>query len=168
MDIVNATPNDIPDILAIMDEALRAAPHKDWYMTDDAQFIERHMGSEGYTLKCVDGDRVAAFLIVRYPKDAKDNLGLYFPELTMQKLEEIAHMESISVRREYRGKGLQKKLLLAAEAIERKKGTQCLMATVHPDNCFSLNNFLSVGYECLLETRKYGGVRRKVIYKDIN
>lgn len=179
--IVYATMEDIAEIKALMDSAVTDFARKDWYVTDDEAFISRHIGGEqptmpreqgvkpeGYILKCIVDGKMAAFLIVRHPGDAEDNLGVYLPESEQVNLQLISHMESAAVHPAYRGQGLQGKLLQEAEEIERTRGTKYLMATVHPENIYSLRNLEKEGYKCILETKKYGGLRRKVLCKELH
>lgn len=183
-----AVESDIPHIMSLMSGAAGVGTPDDWYVTDDEDFVRRHLGgemqvqdfqthnvSEGYTLKCMVDGELAAFLIVRHPGEAEDNLGLellHTPTEKVQKwqqelLHRIAHMESAAVHPAHRGKGLQGKLLAKAEEIEVSRGTGYLMATVHPDNIYSLRNLEAAGYRCIRETEKYGGLRRKVMCKEL-
>lgn len=166
--ITYAVMEDISKLQYIMETAYLAIQQKDWYVVDDKDFLERHIKEEGYTLKYMIEDEIAGFLLVRRPAQAEDNLGRYLPHFTEELLNKVTHMESAAVLPKFRGMGIQKKLLQAAENIEQKAGTRYLMGTVHPDNCYSVNNFLKSGYECLLETEKYGGLRRKIVCKKIN
>ena len=159
-----AVKEDIPFIMSLMDEASTTSAQADWYVTDDEDFVTRHIDREGYTLIYADNEDEAGFLIVRHPIEAGDNLGQYLEHVKPQ---DVAHMESAAVRPNHRGKGIQGKLLLAAERIEKSRGTKYLMATVHPDNCYSLGNLERSGYRCVVETNKYGGLRRKVMCKEI-
>lgn len=185
--ILYATEADTSDIMSLMNGAVSAPAQRDWYVTDDEDFVRRHTGGEGYTLKYIIGGELAAFLIVRHPGEAEDNLGLELLHIsaesaqmcatenssvkvkaTMQEfLHSVAHMESAAVHPAHRGKGLQGKLLQKAEEIEVSRGTRFLMATVHPDNVYSLRNLEATGYKCVLETEKYGGLRRKVLCKEL-
>lgn len=183
--IVFATQEDVPEMLALMNGATGAETPDDWYVTDDEEFVRRHIGGEmqaqdyrghhapeGYTLKYIIDGELAAFLIVRYPGEAADNLGLELLNIPIEVVAEgqellyhVAHMESAAVHPAHRGKGLQGKLLAKAEEIEVFRGTGYLMATVHPDNIYSLRNLEAAGYLCIRETEKYGGLRRKVMCK---
>ena len=168
--IIYATEKDISRILELMNNAAGAETPADWYVTDDEDFVRRHMGGvEGYTLKYIIDSEIAAFLIVRHPGEAEDNLGRYLQGNSQYPIDlsAVAHMESAAVHPAHRGKGLQSKLLQQAEEIERAKGTKFLMATVHPDNNYSLRNLEAAGYKCILETEKYGGLRRKVMCRKL-
>ena len=208
--ILFAIEEDIPIILSLMNGAVRDDIQKDWYVTDDEDFVRRHIGgqemqevsggnkksvdAEGYTLKYVIDGEMAAFLLVRHPGEAEDNLGRnLFKGSEVLRLRDsvaedaeakvaqvvretgeaadffcISHMESAAVHPDYRGRGLQGKLLQEAERIERQRGTRFLMATVHPDNVYSLRNLEAAGFQCIQETRKYGGLRRKVLCKRLD
>lgn len=165
--IIYATKEDIAEIKRVMDIGLATTKEEDWYATDDEAFIARHISEDGYILKYIVDDKLAGFLLVRYPGSAEDNLGRYLIDWTEEQLLKVVHMESAAVLPEYRGKKIQKQLLVAAEEIEQKRGARCLMATVHPENIYSLDNLKQLGYKCLLETEKYGGLRRKVLCKKL-
>ena len=89
------------------------------------------------------------------------------PNVTDEMLTEVVHIESIAVLPNFRGHKLQKRLLEMAEQIEKEKHTKYLMATVHPDHIYSMRNFNDQGFVCLLETKKYGGLRRNILLKEI-
>lgn len=165
--IVYATTEDIPKICYVMEIGFATTKSEDWYVVDDEEFIARHINEEGYILKYMVDGRLAGFLLVRHPNLAEDNLVRYLPDWTEETLKLVAHMESAAVLPEYHGQKIQQKLLLAAEEIEKKHGTSYLMATVHPENIYSGRNREQLGYQCLLETEKYGGLRRKILCKII-
>lgn len=162
-----AVKEDIIELKAVMEEAVAALLQKDWYVSDDIDFLERHIKDEGYILKCVVEEKIVAFLIVRYPKLEEDNLGRYLPNMTEEDLLTVAHMESVAVLPKFRGYQLQKQLLEMAEKIENDRNTIYLMATVHPENVYSKRNFEQQGYSCLLETQKYSGLRRSILLKKV-
>ena len=166
-EILYATKEDVLEIKNVMEEAVSVLVQKDWYVPDDISFLERHIKEEGYTLKCVIDGNIVAFLIVRYPMFDEDNLGCYLPNVTDEMLTKVAHIESVAVLPKFRGCKLQKRLLETAEKIEKEKDTKYLMATVHPDNVYSVKNFRNEGFTCLLETEKYGGLRRNILLKEI-
>ena len=163
--IVYAMADDIEEIQAVMETGLETTENKEWYVTDDRAFIERHIEAEGYILKYVINNRIAGFLIVRRPMFAEDNLGKNLSDWTEEMLTKVSHMESVAVLPEFRGQKIQKKLLMAAEEIERKQGMRYLMCTVHPDNRYSAGNLEQLGYRAVLETEKYGGLQRKIVGK---
>ena len=74
IEICYAIEDDVPDIMSIMDIACQLARDASWYSADDENYVRKHLHENGFILKakadgCMDG-----FLIVRFPKDAGDNL----------------------------------------------------------------------------------------------
>lgn len=162
--IAKATGEDVATIMDIMDTVLSLVPDKSWYCTDGEDFMRRHIEEKGFTLKAVVDDKTAGFLTVRFPGDDSDNLGDYI-NLPKEEKQYAAHMESAAVLPSYRGMGIQKKLMAQGEEFVRKTEYKYLMGTAHPDNVFSVNNFLKSGYEIVAEDEKYGGYPRYVFFK---
>ena len=157
---------DVPAIRRIMEDSEKLARDKDWYVIDNISFLERHVEEEGITLKAVTDGTMAGFLIIRYPKSAEDNLGSYI-RLTEEQAKTVAHMESAAVVPVYRGRGIQKLLMDSGEKLLAETEYRYLMGTAHPDNIYSVNNFLKLGYDIVAEDEKYGGLPRYVFCKNI-
>lgn len=185
--ILPAVLSDSPDICRLMNEGAESVAKKEWFCPDTREFIERHMEQQGFILKavCKEGEhplrahgslcrnaadsssaqgRIAAFLLVRFPGLDQDNLGTSL-HLSALDLPLVAHMETVVVSRAYTGNGLMRRLLKAGEEKAASMGFRFLMATVHPDNLYSLRNFQCLGYEKIEEALKYGGLRRWILGK---
>lgn len=164
IDILPGTKSDVPVIRRLMEEVLAGMERPEWFVIDEEAFLERHVETEGFTLKAVDRDSgaMAAFLVVRLPMDAEDNLGEYL-NLNREERRKTAHIESAAVAEHYRGLGLQGRLLREAMDRIRKLDIEWMMATVHPDNAPSRNTFLHAGFEAVTETEKYGGLVREIL-----
>ncbi|HHU03170.1 MAG TPA: GNAT family N-acetyltransferase [Christensenellaceae bacterium] len=78
-----------------------------------------------------------------------------------------AIMEAVVVHEQLRGKGLQVFLTHLAEKELIDRGFLTLVATVHPENTYSLNNFLKSGYQIVGEYSLYSGQRRFLVYKTL-
>ena len=76
-------------------------------------------------------------------------------------------MKLIIVSPEYRGNGLQGKLMARLEAVAVEKGKKLICATVSPLNSFSCNNFIKSGYAFHSTKEKYGGLLRSIYVKRI-
>ena len=74
-------------------------------------------------------------------------------------------MDSVAVLPDYRGQGLQRRLLEEAENWLSRGGDRILLCTIHPENRFSLNNALKQGYEIRKTLEKYGSVRHLLCKK---
>lgn len=156
-----AEKEDISVIEEMMSEAYCQIENPDWFYSDDAETLKRHIEEEGFILKAVVSGEIAGFLMIRYPKTSDDNLGSYL-SLSTEEKNLVAHMETAVVRKEYRGRGFQKKLMEEGERRLKQKGYKYLMGTAHPDNVYSVNNFLKLGYEIVAEDMKYGGLPRYI------
>lgn len=161
--ISQADYNDVLEISEIINKIIKLMPDASWFCPDDVEFIKRHIAEEGIVVKAESDGKIAGYLIVRFPKESKDNLGNYL-ELSQSQLMEVAHMESIAVLPEFQGMHIQRSLIEWVE-LYLHNNYAYYMATVHPDNIYSLNNFLSLGYKIVVTTKKYGGLPRHVLCK---
>lgn len=60
-------------------------------------------------------------------------------------------LDGLAVKKQYRGQGLQLVLMNAFEAIARENHFCSIVASVHPDNIFSLSNFIKNHYFIIAE-----------------
>ena len=75
-----------------------------------------------------------------------------------------ANADSAIVHPDYRGNGLQRKLLEVALTLLRP-GIVGIGATVSPENQYSLNNALASGFEIVCRREMYGGYDRYLLAK---
>jgi ribosomal protein S18 acetylase RimI-like enzyme len=73
----------------------------------------------------------------------------------------------VAVREQYRGRGLQVILSNLAENELIDRGFMTTLATVHPDNVFSLNNLFESGYRIIKKDEFYGGQPRFLVFKKL-
>ena len=98
--------------------------------------------------------------------DRDENLG-YDLKFDEEQRKQSAHMEIAMVRKEYRGQGLQRKMMEESEQILKEQGYHYLLGTAHPDNVASVNTFLKLQYEQVMTKEKYGGMKRSIFCKEI-
>lgn len=166
IEICYAKEEDIPDIMSVMDISCRMARDVSWYCADDEKYVRKHLRENGFILKAEADGCLAGFLIVRFPKDEEDNMGCYV-RLTKEEKQHVAHMESAAVSPDFRGYKLQRCLMAEGEKILMDSEYKYLMGTAHPENIYSVNNFLQLDYEIVAEDNKYGGLPRYVFYKKL-
>lgn len=164
IEIKKAGYQDIGAITHLNKEASKYLEDPSWFCMDEPDFITRHIDREGFILKASDNQTLAGFLIVRFPNQSEDNLGGYL-NLTKEQMIHAAHMETVVISKDYQGKKLQLKLMEAAEEILKETPYQYFFATVHPDNQYSLNNFIRLNYSIITTVKKYGGLDRHILYK---
>ena len=79
----------------------------------------------------------------------------------------VAHLETAVVSEKFRGIQLQYRLFQKAEEMLHGSEYRYLMATVHPDNVYSLRNMEKLGCKKAAEVLKYGGKPRLVMWKSL-
>lgn len=178
-------------LAALMAETVAGIRDTELFVADDRDSLARHIHQEGRILMAVDtkvcsgqpsdggfqarsggqnstpDSWLAAFLMVRFPKGAADNLGAY-AGLTGVQLDRVAHMESVTVRDTFRGYGLQKALVARGEDLARQLEYAYSMCTVSPKNPWSLANMEAAGYAVVATVPKYGGRMRHILFKRLD
>jgi len=155
---------DVPDIYEVMRQVEKTMENPEMFCSDGPDFIARHITKEGFILLACFEEQMVAFLIVRYPREERDNLGIDIG-LQEKELDKVVHMESVAVLQKYRGYGIQRELIMMAEEMLEEQMIY-LLATVSPDNQVSLNNFYRLGYEIKLTKEKYGNRMRHIMCKE--
>ena len=165
-EIAVVTEQDIPDILRMIREIYSELPNKEWFSLDSDEEVTSYMMTGGFGLKAMCDGRLAGVFIARTKNLGDENLG-YDLKFDEEQRKQSAHMEIAMVRSAYRGNGLQKKLMEAAEEQLRSAGFRWLMGTAHPDNVYSVHNFEQLGYKLVTKALKYGGLPRYIFCKKI-
>ena len=158
---------DLPQILHIMNTAYDSMERKDWFVIDTEDYMKEHIAAHGFTMLAIAEDgTIAGFFLIKFPGNTEENLG-HLLQYSKDRLVKTVHMDMAAVHPDFRGNHLQSRMLLAAEAeLKQNHFSPCsCMATVHPENRFSLNNMLRNGYELQLTASLYGGLPRHVLLK---
>ena len=81
----------------------------------------------------------------------------------------VAHMESAAVLPEFRGNGIQKKLLIYGKdhLAEHFPAVKYITATVAPLNIPSLKSFKAAGFKEMLTKEKYNGHMRIILLNNM-
>ncbi len=158
--------SDWKRVNSIMEKMEEEIDDTNIFVADDSDFIKNHIEKEGFIVVAGHKKRIAAFLIVRFPKESEDNLG-YDLDFSEDDLMRVNHMESVIVTGDHRGNALMRQLIEFAEPVAKIMGYTIAMATVSPDNPYSLNNFLAMGYREVMKKTKYDGVERVILRKDL-
>lgn len=157
---------DTENFIRLIYEVRESMPHKEWFFLDPAEEIREMMENGSMQLwVAMDGDRLAGAFDFILPGLEGYNYG-YDLGFSREELLRVINMDSAAVHPDYRGQGLQKRLMQEAEKEIRAAGERILLCTVHPENRFSLQNVLNQGYEIMLKKEKYGSVRY-ILRKDI-
>lgn len=157
---------DMESFLALLQIAHAHLENKEWLYLDDPEEFREMMDDGSMKLwVAMDGNRLAAAFDILIPGMDPYNYGfdLGFDE---EMLLATVNMDTIVVHPDYRGHGLMRTLMTEAEMWAGKHGYKYLTCTVHPENSYSLNNMLALGYRIQRTMPKYGSLRH-VLRKDI-
>ena len=155
--------DEVDKYLEFLHEVKAMMEQDEWFFLDPDEEVYEMMERDAMGIWLAeDGARIAAVFCVVYPGLRPFNLG-YDLEFSEPELERVVHMDTAAVHPDYRGLGLQHRMMLHAE---RELGGKILMCTIHPDNRYSLNNVLKLGYSIEKKTERYDSVRY-ILRKDL-
>jgi len=157
--IRKGNPSDIDAFIRFLYQVHEDMPQKEWFYLDPPEVFRKMMNDGIMELWFAeDGDTIAGAFDLLIPGLDACNYG-YCLGFTQDELMKTINMDSEAVHPNYRGLGLQRKLLQAAEDWLRQRGEWTLLCTIHPDNCFSLNNAQKQGYVIRQKMDMYGSIR---------
>ena len=157
---------DADTLVHFLNDVKAAMAQQDWFYLDPPEVV-RDMLSDG-TMElwlAMDGSRLAGIFDILHPGLDAYNYG-YDLDFSEENLLRVVHMDTAAVHPDYRGKGLQRRMVQMAEQYLAGQGSRILLTTVHPENRFSLNNMQKQGYAIQRRLDKYGS-ERYILRKDI-
>lgn len=150
---------DTQQYIRFLNEVKADMQEQSWFYLDPPELVQTMMADGTMELwLAMDGERIAAAFDILHPGLEPYNYG-YDLDLTSEELLRVIHMDTAAVHPDYRGMGLQRKMVRIVEEVLKEKGEQILLCTVHPENKYSLNNMIQQGYEVRKRLEKYGSER---------
>lgn len=158
------TPVEAPAVFALQNEVRAAMPHPEQFVPDTQENITAYLAHD-LCLGVFDGERLGAYFILRYCGQSEHNYAAFLG-IPQAEWDHWANADSAVVHPDWRGNGLQRKLLEAALPLLRP-GIVGIGATVSPENQYSLNNALACGFAIAARREMYGGYDRYLLKKRI-
>lgn len=158
------TPAEAPAVFALQNEVRAAMPHPEQFVPDTQENITAYLAHD-LCLGVFDGERLGAYFILRYCGQSEHNYAAFLG-IPKAEWDHWANADSAVVHPDWRGNGLQRKLLEAALTLLRP-GIVGIGATVSPENQYSLNNALACGFTIAARREMYGGYDRYLLEKRI-
>jgi len=181
--VTNLSPDTVDISIQKIKEIWAKMPTPEWFAMDSDEeisdyftsgrswlYVAKEKTSEGSMFyndaRDFDCPEFAGLFTTIFPELGPENLGrdLGFSD---EELMKSAHMETVVIAPEYRGHHLQARLMAKAEEDLKEAGYKHLLCTIHPENPYSLNNALSLGYKVEKLVEKYGGLPRNILLKEI-
>ena len=133
-----------------------------WFALDpDEEMRELHGAGDMEFWLAESGCRVAAVFSVIRPGLRAFNLGRQLG-LGEAELLRVTHMDTAAVHPDFRGRGLQRRMMAEAERFLQGR---ILLCPIHPVNRYSLQNAIALGYRIQKRIECYDSVRY-VLRKD--
>ncbi|MBT9711745.1 GNAT family N-acetyltransferase [Faecalibacterium prausnitzii] len=155
-------PADAAAFFTLQNEVRAAMPHPEQFVPDTLENITAYL-REDLCIGAYDGERLGAYFILRYCGRSAHNYAAFLG-VPREEWEHWANADSAVVHPDWRGNGLQRKLLEAALPLVRP-GIVGIGATVSPENQYSLNNALACGFVIADRREMYGGYDRYLLKK---
>lgn len=157
---------DTQAYIRMMYEIRQTMSNKEWFFLDPPEEVLEMMQTGMMQLWIAeDNGHLAGGFDYIIPELRELNYG-YDLDLSREELMRVVQMDTAAVYPAFRGQGLQKRLMEAAELEIRQKPGRILLCTIHPDNRYSLDNVLKQGYSIEKKVEKYNSVRY-VLRKDL-
>lgn len=160
--------NYIEKMLELDEKIYKGLENKDFYVCSTKDDFLNSFEKIGKVVGCVipETDELIAMGVYSAYGYDNHNYGYDF-NINGEELLKIGQIESTVVDPEYRGNGLQMMICGILEDIAKENGNTMISATAAPDNKYSVNTFIKLGYEIMADKIKYGGLRRYVLMKKI-
>ena len=158
------TAAEAPAVYALQNEVHAAMPHPEWFVTDTLENITDYIANS-LCIGVWQGSRLGAYLTLHYCGQQPGNYASFLG-VPPEEWPHWANADSAVVHPDWRGNGLQRKMLEAALPL-LPEGITHLGATVCPENPYSLNNALASGFTIRARREMYGGYDRYLLAKEL-
>lgn len=112
-------------------------------------------------------DRLVAFAILLINPKNNELVEKANSILKTNKNSNVVIIKLVIVKKQYRGHGLQRKFLKLFEKYCHNNEIELMIASVSPQNKYSLNNFELEGFEIAGQSKLYGGYLRYILFKKV-
>ena len=158
------TPDEAPAVYALQNEVHAAMPHPEQFVPDTLENITGYLRT-GVCIGAWQQGRLGAYLILRLCGQSSENYAAFLG-VPQSQWQHWANADSAVVHPDWRGNGLQRRMLEAALPLLPESITH-LGATVSPANPYSLSNALACGFTIRARREMYGGFDRYLLAKEL-
>ena len=138
---------DLPQVMALQDEIISDIDPELFQKSYDWEIIDSI--ENDYCCGLFDGEMMVAFCVMIFNRKTERNYCCLTDD--KEDYSKYFSFDTIQVKKEYRGFGIQRFFLLEADREAKKQGAEFVLATVAPDNKYSLNSFINAGYSIYMD-----------------
>lgn len=158
---------DIEEILELQDKVfLDLAENADLLRKNTRETFERCMKEPNFFVGLYDDAEMVGLGIMEDARGRDDDLGVVICRHSLSK-GAYADCKLVMIRKPYYGRGLQRALMWIIEKNAYKRGYRYLITSVSPDNPYSRNNIIAMGYKYDTNKNMYGTLNRDVFIKEL-
>lgn len=153
-----ATEKDIEKITIFQDEVIDNMKNKEYFTPlTDKEFIYPIKNNGLVYLLYYGNEIIGLFVLTINPEED------IIEEYKLDDNKNVGIIDSIMIKENYRGSSLQLQGMDIIENDAKKLQIKKLVATIHPDNKYSLNNFIKRKYKIINKINIHNGPRYIVI-----
>lgn len=136
--------DELPLIQKIEQDVYNTCTNKELFsLLTDSEFYLR-IKPPNFILGCFENQHLIGYIIYKVP-DEEELIEFDIISCGHSQNDTVI-LDGLAVLPLFRGKGLQRKMMEYFEAKVKENGRSHIVATVHPENSFCLNNFIDAGY----------------------
>ena len=158
------TKDDLAAVLELQESTILGLKDKTVLRKNSPEILAQSISERNIALGVFVGAELIAIGIAVDPVPPETDLRANLQQHTVDKAMDL---KLIIVREACRGKGLQRELIRLLEEQAVKRGITHFCTSVSPNNPYSYNNFLAMGYEFDHQEELYGGLIRNVYVKTL-
>ena len=157
-DYTQCSLDNVDEILALQEEVIASLDDPAILRRNTKQMFCDCVQSPNFTVGVRYGGKLVGLGILYVPQSEEEDLSHLLKGVDING-KKSANYKLCMVAKDYRGNGLQVKLGQILGERAKALGVELLCATVSPDNEYSRNNMLKLGFEINDRVAKYGGIR---------
>ena len=164
MNIRTLKEGDLQAVLELQDRTIRSLNDDSILRRNTPEMLAQSLSSRNIALGVFVDDELIAIGIAVDPIPPETDLR---SNLQKHSVDKAMDLKLCIVKEEYRGNGLQRALIWVLEKLAYQRGFTHYCTSVSPNNPYSYNNVLAMGYEYDHQEELYGGLLRNVYVKEL-
>lgn len=161
--VKHCTLQDLDDIMSLQEKIVKGMNDSTWFVSTSREENIVFLSAPNTIIGIYDDSKLIAYGSVGFSGKKEDNLG-WDLDWSEENVLLCATLDTIVVDPDYRGLGLQRKIIELCIKHAKQIIPNCtILTTICPDNIYSLRNGLACGFEILKRKQKYGGYDRYIL-----